>query len=1051
MQRSTRYALAAIALATALAASTPAAAQTIRINCGGPEITAGSRVFTADRAYTATNRFGYFGGHAVGGPQLEPNFIAGTPTALVYDDARAGFFAYRFDVTPGRHRVRLHFAEIEKHGPGQRLFRVVAENVPLIVDLDLFAQVEKDRAIDFQFPVQVNDGRLDVAFFPAHGEAIVNAITVSPYPAESTPPATPENVSARGSYDRIVVSWREGADSDLAGYRVYRANAAAGPFTPVGGPLLDLQTRFLDDDVQLGQARFYRVSAVDAGGNESAPSPTVAAAPRAEGVAPLPVMKITLDPEDLAQLQADPFSDEDVEGVFEHRGIVHEDVDIRFRGQTSRFWNKKSWKLDFPGSAPFLGVDELNLNAKPMDTTLMKECTATGLLEGLAILVPRCRPIHLQVNGEFRGVFSSIEEMDEAFLDRVGLDPGGSLYEATGRRPIGLQTLPTLDEYMAAYEKESNEGQPWDDLIAFLELVNDTPAPAFAAALAGAFAVDPYLDYAVGVSVVADVDQVHNNFTLFHDLERGVWEMLTRDHDNSFFYPTAPLDYGTQASPGIGSGTYNRLLDRVLATPLFRQQYADKLRELLASEYSSAQLSARLALLFNQVVLDGRVDVFKIGGEENTAFNQGAATLANFGSQRRAFIQGALASFGANAPARVVINEVLASNQNGATDEAGEHEDWAELVNRSTQPVDLSGYGLTDDLEEPHKWAFPSGVVIAPGQRLLVWADEDLTQGPLHADFKISKGGEMLGLFTPGGALVDYVSLRAQRDDTSYGRRFDGSAFWAVQGEATPGAPNAGKGNPPPNLWAVRTEEVLPQPGAANPLTAMIEDDGAVASATLWIDTGAGFAAAPLRDDGLSGDEAPGDGLFGGTLPGIPIGGTIRYYLEATDNLGRTAVDPDGGADEPYSYALDVPTVAVFVNEVMADNDTTLADEAGDFEDYIELYNAGAAAVDLSGMFLTDSLTSTQKWQIPAGTTIAAGGYLLVWADSEPAEGPLHASFGLSAGGESAGLFQTVANGNGLIDGFSFPSPGTDVAYGRTPDGGATLGTLASPSPRGPN
>jgi hypothetical protein len=1046
-----RFALAAsIALAIALAVAAPSAAQTIRVNCGGPEITSGSRVFVADRPYTPGGGFGYFGGSAIGGPSLQPDFVAGTTAPIVYDDARAGLFAYRFEVTPGRHRVRLHFAEIEKHGPGQRFFRVVAENVPRY-DLDLFASVEKDRALDFQFAVQVNDGLLDLAFLPFTGDAILNAISVSPYPSETTPPAVPQQLSVRGSYARTIVSWKESPDPDVAGYRVYRASAPGGPFTLVSGTTLDLQTRFFDDDVQVGQARFYRVAAVDANGNESAPTAARAGIPRNEASATLPVMKITLDPEDLAELQAEPFSDEDAEGSFEHRGVVHEGVDLRFRGQTSRFWNKKSWKIDFPNAAPFLGVDELNLNAKPMDTTLLKECIATGLLEGLAVRVPRCTPIHLQVNGEFRGVFSSIEEMESPFLDRVGLDPQGSLYEATGVAPVGMQKHASLAEYMEAFEKESNEGQPFDDLIAFLELVNDTPAPAFPAALAGAFAVDPYLDYAAGVSVVADVDQVHNNFTLFHDLERGVWEMLTRDHDNTFFYASAPIDYGTQASPGIGSGTYNRLLDRVLATPIFRQQYADKLRELLAGDYSEEQLSPRLLALFGEVAFDGRVDVFKLGGEENTAFNQGPSTLATFAAQRRAFLQNALGSFGANTPARVVINEVLASNQEGATDEAGEHEDWAELVNRSAQPVDLSGYGLTDDLEEPHKWAFPAGVVIAPGQRVLVWADEDLGQGSLHADFKISKGGEVLGLFTPAGALVDYVSLRAQRDDVSYGRRFDGSAFWVEQGEATPGAPNTGRGNPPPNFWSVRTETPLPQPGAPNPLTVMIEDDGGVASATLWIDTGTGFAAAPLRDDGLSGDESAGDALFGATLPGVPNGTTVRYYLEATDDQGRSATDPDEGADEPYSYALDAPSVPVFVNEIMADNDATIADEAGDFEDYIELYNAGPTAVDLSGMFLSDTLTSPQKWQIPAGTTIAAGGHLLFWADSEPEEGPLHADFGLSAGGESVGLFQTVANGNGLIDGFDFPSPGTDVAFGRTPDGGATLGILPSPSPGGAN
>ena len=70
----------------------------------------------------------------------------------------------------------------------------------------------------------------------------------------------------------------------------------------------------------------------------------------------------------------------------------------------------------------------------------------------------------------------------------------------------------------------------------------------------------------------------------------------------------------------------------------------------------------------------------------------------------------------------------------------------------------------------------------------------------------------------------------------------------------------------------------------------------------------------------------------------------------------------------------------VVINEVMASNGSTLADEDGDFEDWIELYNTGNSAVDLSGWGLSDNYGSPFKWTFPEGTAIEAGAHLLVWA-----------------------------------------------------------------------
>jgi uncharacterized repeat protein (TIGR01451 family) len=144
---------------------------------------------------------------------------------------------------------------------------------------------------------------------------------------------------------------------------------------------------------------------------------------------------------------------------------------------------------------------------------------------------------------------------------------------------------------------------------------------------------------------------------------------------------------------------------------------------------------------------------------------------------------------------------------------------------------------------------------------------------------------------------------------------------------------------------------------------------------------------------------------------------------------------------------------SVFINEFMASNAGILADEAGEYDDWMELYNAGTAPVDIGGMYITDKLSDPAKWQIPAtaptATTIAAGGYLILWFDKEPAQGVLHVNAKLSAGGEAISLFAT--DGQTQIDGLEFGPQTTDISYGRWPDGSSSFQFFTIPSPGATN
>ena len=295
------------------------------------------------------------------------------------------------------------------------------------------------------------------------------------------------------------------------------------------------------------------------------------------------------------------------------------------------------------------------------------------------------------------------------------------------------------------------------------------------------------------------------------------------------------------------------------------------------------------------------------------------------------------------------INEFLASNSTGITDESGVYEDWVEFYNAGVLPVDIGGMYITDDLADPTKWQIPatnpSSTTIPAGDFLYVWADNQPTEGPLHVNIKLSASGEAIGLSVQGATAletIDSYTFGPQTADISTGRFVDGAANFLTFDNPTPGAPN----------------EI-------------------------------GFVS------------------------------------------------------------------GIFINEFLAGNANGITDEAGDYEDWIEIYNSNSVPVDIGGMYITDDLTDPLQFQIPSdnpgATTVPAGGYIILWADDELLEGPLHVGLKLGKGGEDIGLTQVIGSEQQFIDSLTFGAQTDDVSSGREPDGGSKIRFYFEPTPGSSN
>lgn len=147
-----------------------------------------------------------------------------------------------------------------------------------------------------------------------------------------------------------------------------------------------------------------------------------------------------------------------------------------------------------------------------------------------------------------------------------------------------------------------------------------------------------------------------------------------------------------------------------------------------------------------------------------------------------------------NAQASLKINEFLAANNSTNQDPQGEYDDWIEIYNSSADTIDLSGLYLTDDLNDLTQWSIPQGTTIEGGGYLLVWADKNTTDNPsgLHSNFKLSSGGESIGLVESDGiTLIDSITFGSQSDDISYGRYPDGTDNWYPMNVPSPNDENS--------------------------------------------------------------------------------------------------------------------------------------------------------------------------------------------------------------------------------------------------------------------
>ena len=715
----------------------------------------------------------------------------------------------------------------------------------------------------------------------------------------------------------------------------------------------------------------------------------------------IPVFHWFIDSSDYDSALATALTDQMYPALFYYNGTLYDGVQIHVRGGSARYWYKKLWKFFFPRNHYFfdqelieIPVDQFNLHGSFTDKSYSREYLSYQLLTDIGNAYSEHFPVRLYKNGEFFGLYSFFEDIDDDYLTRNGLDTEyGTLYE-TEYASISDCSYHSLAQLPNYYEKHRPDDGDFNDLHDFLYGINNLTGQDRTNFIFDNVDIPRMMNYMAANIIMHDNDAIHKNYYLYRDTAGTQrWYMLPWDKDLTWGrnYDGAVLSDQIWADvdsisgrpnvspshPFFGNQTHqkydylwNKLIDSLLGETSVRNMFVRRLRTLMDEQlqppgtpYGQRKFEKQVDELVALLDTEAEMDFLKWGtwGQTQTISQAAQILKEDYLTVRRTHlfvthcvdfdVNAEIPSTQTSQPA-IIINEIMYNPIGGDSDE------FIELYNPSeTESVDMSGWQL-----EGVALNFPYGTVLLPQSYLIVVKNDvqfRQTYGSglfVAAQYEgvLDNGGENLVLKDRQGNVIDEV-------------RYDDDMPW----------------------------------------TTVPDGNG---------------QSLELIDPNQNNNQAMN------WAASFSVGGTPGAI---NSRVGTSQLAPD-----------------LKVNEVLPVNVSINQDEQSEYEPWIEIYNNSPNSVDLGGMYLTDDYNNPTKWEIPASTVLNSGEWIIFWADNEPNDGSMHTNFSLSSMSGFVGLYTSDGNN---INYLSYDPLPIDISYGRYPDGDASLREFVTPTPAAQN
>jgi hypothetical protein len=271
------------------------------------------------------------------------------------------------------------------------------------------------------------------------------------------------------------------------------------------------------------------------------------------------------------------------------------EIGIRLRGNTSLAAQKKSFKLsfnEFTQGGRYRGVKKLNLRASHVDPTLIREKLFYEVWKNFGMPERRAGFVKLFINGDYRGIYTNIEELDKEWLERVFPEKEGNFYKCLwpadfvyiNNNPQSYKNI-MHDNDDRAYDLTTNEiTDDYTDLVRLIVIANNING-SFAANIEQVLNVNSVLKaFAIDVATGNWDDYFYNknNYYLYHNLQTGKFEFITYDTDNTLGIDWVNRDWAKRNCLNWQKGSEPRpLATRLLAVPAYKQQFVRYLDSLV--------------------------------------------------------------------------------------------------------------------------------------------------------------------------------------------------------------------------------------------------------------------------------------------------------------------------------------------------------------------------------------------------------------------------------------------------------------------------------------
>ncbi len=773
----------------------------------------------------------------------------------------------------------------------------------------------------------------------------------------------------------------------------------------------------------------------------------------------------------------------------------YDNIFANLHGQSTAEFPKKSHDIDFNAGNRFKWREgekeakDINLLSNWADKSKVRNTLAYEMFNRAGLLAHWAFPVRVQTNGGFHAIADMVEDGDDRYLDRVGLDPNGALYK--------VYTTPGSGTWSAEKKSRLQEGNA--DLAAFNAGISTSlPTTQRRSYVYDNANIAATINYLAAVVVNSCTDQGHKNFYLYRDSDgTREWRLLPWDADLTFGHDwySGPgyFDDNIYVNQSLQLGVMNNFKDIIFNNAELNQIYLRRLRTLMDEVLQPATTPLgqrtnenRIAELLNLMdppgvaTSDADLDFAKWGWWTNSTRQVSANPAQEMRPQaqrildshlpgRRTFLASGPLSSGAAIPAGQSTNANVAVEIGDFNPAGGNQaQEYIRIRNTNTFAVDISGWKLSSSID----FTFPPGTVVPSGGGvsgnvglLFVaknpYAFRQRAVAPTTNQYCLVSGPYSGQLSARGETVVLTDKFGRVANSASYaGNPSLAQQFLRVTELMYNPAPLAGSTNDAQEfefieLRNLSTNLTLDLQGVSftNGITFVFTNSTLLLPQQSLI-----LARNPVAFTQRYGG---GFNLAGPYVGYLDNGGERLTLLDAvneevldfsynnswypiTDGLGFSLVvvdqlaAPDAWDSKPNWRASGVlngspgaaDSYALFalikVNEVLAHTDLPQVDS-------IELFNPSTNTVNIGGWFISDDFFVPKKYRIATGTTISPLGCVVFDESQFNNQSIATNNFRLTSTGDDVWLFSGDATTNltGYYHGFNFGASANGVSFGR--------------------